>query len=155
MKTGSDFESNHTKIIEFVYSIKDFRLYNADSFDKMLKCIDNVLQLYNEILIGLHNMTHHIDNMIDNKKKALNYLHSFIYKMEPNDVIINKLNKSLQVLNILLQTYINNVIDISNKQLKKHGYNISSKKFYKDELDGIYINSNDSNKYDLNHFMIV
>ena len=145
----------HSNVIEFVYSIKDFRLYNPDSFDKMLQCIDNVLQLYNEILIGVHNMNHHIDNMMDNKKKAINYLHSIIYTMEPNDVIINKLNKSIKVLDTLLTYYINEVIDISNKQLKKHGYNITSKKFYKDELDGISINptNNYTNSYDLSHFI--
>ena len=102
-------------------------------------------------------MNHHIDNMIDNKKKAINYLHSIIYTMEQNDVIINKLNKSIKILDTLLTYYINEVIDISNKQLKKHGYNISSKKFYKDELDGISINSknNYTNSYDLSHFMVI
>jgi hypothetical protein len=145
---------SHPKLIEFVHSIKDFRLYNEDSFDKMLKCIDNVIQIYNELLIGLHNMPHHIDIMIDNKKKAINYLHSIIYNMEEKPVIINKLNKSIKVLNILLQSYIDKAIDISNKELEKNGYDITSRKMHKNELDGIYINNINSNSYDLNNFMV-
>ena len=60
----------------------------------MIKCIDNFLLIYNDIKVGVENIPHNIDIMKDNKKKALNYLHSIIYTMETSDVIINKLNKS-------------------------------------------------------------
>ena len=53
-----------------------------------------------------------------------------------------------------MQSYIDKAIDISNKELEKNGYDITSRKMHKNELDGIYINNINSNTYDLNNFMV-
>ena len=143
---------NQNNIIEFVYSIKDFRDYNDDSFDKMIKCIDNVLQLYKDVKIGTVNTNHHVDNIKDNKQKAINYLHSIIHSMETSNVIIDKHTTALHTLDTLLDNYLQESITISNNKLKKEGYNTSSKYIYKDELQGIHDTSLDSNAYDQGHF---
>lgn len=140
---------NHNKLINYLYSIKDFRPYNTDSYDKMIQCIDNILHLYNDIMIGINYTNHNIDLMIDNKKKAVNYLHSIIYNIPEITVIINKHSESIKVLITLLDSYINKCIDISNNKLEKNGYNISSKYYHKNELPGI---EQPLNNYDLIHF---
>lgn len=144
----------HNNIIEFIYSIKEFRNYNSDSYDKMIQCIDNILLLSKEIKIGVDRTNNHIDVMIDNKKKAMNYLHSIIHTMETSNVIVDKYEKSLTVLDSILKYYIDEAKDISNYRLEKEGYDSSSKFFYKDELDGFENNSIDSNVYDGSHFMV-
>ena len=90
--------------------------------------------------------------MSNNKKKAINYLHSIIHTMETSRVIVNKHTESMKVLNSILKYYIDESIDISNYRLEKKGYDTSSKFFDKDELDGIENNSLDSNVYDKGHF---
>lgn len=143
---------NHNNLIEFVYSIKEFREYNDDSFDKMIKCIDNILQLYKDINIGTVNTNHHVDIIRDNKQKAVNYLHSIIHTMETSTVIVNKHTTALHTLDSILDYYLQKSIKISNIRLKKHGYNTASKYIYNDELDGIHDTSLNSNVYDHDHF---
>ena len=93
---------NQDRLIKYLYSIKDFRPYNTDSYDKMIQCIDNILKLYNDIMIGIDYTNHNIDLMIDNKKKAINYLHSIIYNIPETVIIVNKHTKAIQVLTVLL-----------------------------------------------------
>tara|TARA_B100000683_G_C12369920_1_gene506692 strand:+ start:113 stop:916 length:804 start_codon:yes stop_codon:yes gene_type:complete len=145
---------NHNNLIEFVYSIREFREYNSDSFDKMIQCIDNILQLSKDIKIGTIDTNDHVDVMIDNQKKAMNYLHSIIHNMETSRVIVDKHAQSMQVLKSILKYYIDEAIDISNQRLKQNGYNIMSKIHYKDDLDGFENNSLNSNVYDDKHFKI-
>jgi len=140
---------NHDRLINYLYSIKDFRPYNTDSYDKMIQCIDNLLKLYNDIIIGINYTNHNIDIMIDNKKKAVNYLHSIIYNIPETVIIVNKHSEAIKVLIILLDSYIHKCIDISNNKLEKNGYNISSKYYHKNEISGFEM---PLNNYDLIHF---
>lgn len=140
---------NQNKLINYLYSIKEFRQYNPDSYDKMIQSIDNFLQIYNDIIIGINYINHNIDIMIDNKKKAVNYLHSIIYNIPEIDVFVNKHTKSINILIILLDSYIDKCIDISNNNIKKNGYNILSKYYYKNEINGF---DTSKNNYDSNHF---
>lgn len=129
----------HNKIIKFVYSIKEFRIYNIDTFDNMLKCIDNFLKIYEDIQKCILYPHMHIDIMKDNAKNAINYLHSIIHNIETNKIIMDKHMEAVNVLNKLLKNYINKSIDKANNQLKKNGYNIMSKKIYKDELESVSV----------------
>lgn len=125
----------HNEIIKFIFSIKEFRIYNIDTFDNMLKCIDNVLKIYEDLEKCMLYPHMHIDIMKDNTKNAINYLHSIIHNIETNKIIMDKHMEAVNVLNKLLQNYINKAIDMSNEQINKNGYDTMSRKIYKGELE--------------------
>lgn len=142
----------HDEIIKFIFSIRDFRKYNIDSYDNMLQYIDNFLKLHEDLKNCTLHPYMHIDVMKNNAKNALNYLHSIIHNLSPNDLILNKHQKAINILNSLLTFYLNKEIDKLDKFIETNGYNIHTKKIYKDELDSF---SFDKSSINSSHFELL
>ena len=79
-------------------------------------------------------------------------MHSIIYNIPENKIIVNKHIKALKILSILLDSYINKCIDISNNKLEKNGLNTLSKIYYKNDIPGIDYSLNN---YDNFHFNFI
>lgn len=142
---------NQNRLIDFIYSIKDYRPYNPDSFDKMLQCIDNVLKIYNDIQIDTLYCNLNLDVAKDNMTNSLNYLHSLIYKLPANNYVENRHRLAIERLYDILNTYIQDIINICNNKIKQNGFNTTSKWIYSNDVNGIDYGS----KHELNHFKFV
>ena len=142
---------NQNNLIDFVYSIKDYRTYNYDSFDKMLKCIDNILRIHNDVKIDSLYCNLNLDVAKDNMNNSINYLHSIIYKLPANHYVENRNYIAIDRLYNILNEYIQEIINICNNKIKQNGFNSSSKWVYSNDIDGLDLAS----KHDLNHFKFV
>ena len=123
---------NYPELVEFFYSIREFYDYNRDSFTRCINNIDSFLKIYNDIKIGIKYCDKNIDVVKLLKKKALNNLHSVIFNLEDNFIIEKKLKKSLTTLQKILNIYLNDMIDICNKDIDNNGYNYEKSYIFKD-----------------------
>ena len=125
------FFGDYPELIEFFYSIRELYNYNNDSFTNCVKDVDSLLRLYSDIKIGIKYCDKNIDIVKSFKKKALNNLHSIVFDIENNKIIEKKLKKSLTELQKILDIYLDDMINICNKDIEVNGYNIEKSYVYK------------------------
>lgn len=127
-------------MINFFYGIKDFRIYNRDSYLRAIKSIDDLLKIKLELendyryveepkLSGWQNFGDKpkakIENNIKNHKgmfeiaeisgqKAINYIHSFAIAL-PEGVYSQKHKKSLERIHILVKKVLDDILRTCKK----------------------------------------
>ena len=103
-------------IINLVHNVVDFADYNEDAYFLMVKAIDNVLKLHEDIKIGVTRCTENVQNMIIFRDNALNHFHTFIYAIPSIKVIDQKYQKNMKRLQLLLQRHIDDAVRICRTQ---------------------------------------
>lgn len=127
-------------MINFFYSIKDFRVYNRDSYLRAIKSVDELLKIKLELendykyveepkLSGWQNFGDKpkakIENNIKNHKgmfqsaeisgqKAINYIHSFAIAL-PEGVYSEKHKKSFDRIHILVKKVLDDILRTCKK----------------------------------------
>lgn len=117
-------------IINLVFNINDFAVYNPESYSMMIKCIDNVLQLHENIKTGVSRCAENIETMEMYKDKAINYYHTFIFSLPSIKVVNQKFQRNIDRLQLLLQRHIDDVFKICEKQTQRNGYSSDTKILY-------------------------
>jgi hypothetical protein len=120
-------------IVELTYDIQEYKGYNEKSYTAMIKHIDNVLHLRLDIERGVKHCEATVDLAKQERDDAINHLHSIIYKTPSNSEFENKLKKSLQSLQYILQLHIDYMIKSCNNRYKKSGPNIYNKEIYQNQ----------------------
>ena len=109
-------------IVDFLFTIQDFYVYNPQAYEEMIDNIDSLFILYKEVRISNNNCTPLYNIMESKRKNAMNALHSIIYNLPPNKIQTNKLNKAILQLEYILNEYLNEVRTICKKIPKRNGY---------------------------------
>ena len=100
--------NQHDDIINFLYSINDFKQYNPDVYNELIININDFLTLYKDYQIIREEKKKLMQDVIfDTKAKILDNLSSFIYSFNNSPDLRIKLNNSIDKLNDLLNLYIN------------------------------------------------
>ena len=117
----------YNEIIDFLFSIQDLYIYNPQAYEEMHNCINNFFIVYEDILKN-KKQTNNLFNIADkNMYDSINSLHSLIYSIPENDLNVrNKLHVAMDVLEKILNKYINEMYDIHVGNLKD-GYNVNYK----------------------------
>jgi hypothetical protein len=137
--------NEHSEIIDFLFSIQDFHIYNPQAYEEMIDYIDIFFSIYESIKITPKNNNKFFSIIEQRKHDALNSLHSLIFTIPSDKNMTNKLNISINTLEELLNKYLNEIYHIHNEYLYNTGYNIEHKplennigpkanNFYKNEL---------------------
>lgn len=121
---------NYTKLIQLIYSIRDFYEYNPDIFTNLINSLDSYIRIYEDIKIGIEYCHLNVDVAKQMAKNALNSLHSFIYTIDNNDILEVKLRNAMVELQKLLTYYTNDMITICNSVIDKNGYNTKNKRIH-------------------------
>lgn len=114
---------NYPKFLDFVFSIQDFYNYNVPAYELMIDSIDNILELYEES-INDYSLAAINYNLVDNQRKeAVNNLHSIIHNIPSSTGLINKFNESIIMLNNLIYEIMDNIYSFHKLDLFNNGYN--------------------------------
>ena len=116
----------YDEMIDFLFSIQDFYIYNQQAYEDMVECINNFFIVYEDILKNGIQTNQLFSIAEKNMYNSINHLHSFIYSIPNDDNIRNKLHTSLYVLEKILNNYLNEIYDIHIDNIKK-GYHIDYK----------------------------
>lgn len=116
----------YTNLVNFIYSIQDFYIYNPQSYENMIDEIDNFLLIYEEAknLPNLAGINYGI--MEKHKQYALNHLHSLIFGLPSNISVTDKLNRSIDELDNILSEYHDELYNQNKINIAQYGYNNSS-----------------------------
>ena len=99
--------NNYDDIVNFLYYINDFKQYNEQVYDNVLININDFLTLYEDYqILEINNKKLMADVLLDTKFKILDNLSSFIYSFNNSPVLRNKLNESINLLNNILNRYL-------------------------------------------------
>lgn len=119
--------NNYDDIVNFLFSIQDFYIYNPPAYEDMIESLNHFFILYEEILNNNELAGKHYDVLIDKVKIILNSLQSIIYNFPINVEYTKKLNYSVFVLQSILNKYLENIIKINENNIYKYGYNIKTR----------------------------
>lgn len=138
----------YTDIVNFLFSIQDFYIYNPQSYEILVKNLDIFFDCYEETSLNPAVSGERFNDMILYKRDALNALHSIIFMMPTNTNLTQKLNKSLQILEQILNKYLDIVKTKYQKYLYNNGYTIDTKILETHHLPMNLFQSNETTTYD-------
>jgi hypothetical protein len=123
----SKYIENNKEFTEFIFSIQEFYYYNQQLFIDMVSAIDNFLSVYDNININ-NSLAGELYNTMEKQKFiALDSLQHIVIIIPDNRKVIEKLNKSVEILEEMLNNYLNNVYNINKKYIKDNGYHNNTK----------------------------
>lgn len=113
---------DYREITDFIFSIQDMYIYNPPAFEEMIVNIDKFFGVYKEIMIDstLAGVKFSIINKL--KHNTLNSLHSIIFMLPANKILIHKHENAIKKLDELLNVYLNRVYNMYNANLQTYGY---------------------------------
>jgi hypothetical protein len=117
-------------IVELVYSIREFRSYNEESFVEMILSIDVFLAIVYQVENDIADCHHAIQVAQSFKKQALNHLMSIIHRTPQSHEAQTKLRKAADSLHFILNNHIDTITTRCNKRMEKEGLNATNSKVY-------------------------
>ena len=127
-------------LIEFAYNMLEYKKYNKFAYEKMIKSIDNFLELMKDVSNpSIINCTETYQVAVDMKMSALNELHSLIHSIPLDGQLIvqTKLINAIKTLQLYLQRHLDVMINLCNNKTREKGWNSQTKLIDKYELPGI------------------
>jgi hypothetical protein len=109
-------------MITLLYSLIDFYDYSPSNFQMLLKCINNLLHIRNdlEFLGPIDRPADHFEIAQSLVQKAMNYLETFQIVIPKNSVTNKLLTDALSRMNILLKRNLDIIVQICNKDAKEN-----------------------------------
>lgn len=126
--------SNYNDVVNFLFSIQDFYVYNPQAYEDMIESIDNFFIQYEEVLNNNMLAGCHYDILNDKRRSSLNSLQSMIFTFPINVDYNQKLNKSVVVLDEMLKKYMEQIKLINDNNIYKFGFNINTKLIYNNSI---------------------
>lgn len=123
----SDKIKNYSEIVNFLFSIQDFYIYNPIGYEDMVQSLDDFFKFYEEVENNNELAGSHYSVLNDERRHAMNSLQSMIYNFPTNKEYVAKLNNSVNMLHSLLEKYLDNVKLINTKNIYENGYHTRTK----------------------------
>jgi len=117
----------YENVVSFLFSIQDFYAYNPPAYEDMIEQIDYFFRLYEEINNDNSTAGKYYELLNNCRRQALNSLQSIIHNIPPNKELDDKLDNALNLLNILLQKYMNDVKKINDIYIYENGIKPNTK----------------------------
>ena len=114
-------------LVELLHSIKEYKQYNPLAYNKLIRILDDFLELTLDIEKEVDNCTALYDILQNLKDSALNNLHSMIYNI-PSDIRAEvKLDDAISSLHYILNFHLEQIRIKCNKKYNKDGPTIHNK----------------------------
>lgn len=136
---------NYTDLLDFVFSIQDFYVYNPLAFEDIVDNLDYFLTIYEESKIIESTAGINYGLAERKKQEAVNALNSLIFNVPTNKIIIDKLERSTDKLNELLDNYLQELYDINKKYINDFGYDRNTRVITKGPKEANYYSTEPSN----------
>jgi hypothetical protein len=115
-------------IIDLVFSIQDFYIYNPEAFEEMADNINNFLTIHDFIFNNEPFCELYYEIAESKKNNAINALHSIIFNLPNDNDAIDKLNRAHKRLDTILTKHLNEIYDKCHYKLTLKGYDVFTKK---------------------------
>lgn len=112
----------YDEIVDFLFSIQDFFNYNPETYEEMIDNLISFFTMYEEVEKGVSRCEDYYGIAKSKKKNALNCLHSLIYSLPVTQITSQKLVKAQEVLDNMLNVYLNKIADACELSLLTVGH---------------------------------
>jgi len=106
---GTTNMHHDSEIVELLYSLREYRYYSPANMYKLVHVIDKFLRIVEDMSIGTKYMGESYEIAREYRTKALNTLHSFVYKVPHTPVTIDKFHMAMKQLETLLNNHLDRV----------------------------------------------
>lgn len=140
----SEIINKYDDIIDFLFSIQDFYIYNPQAYEEIINFITYFFTVYEDIKKNPQQTNKLFSIAENNMSNAINHLHSIIYNIPDDKNIVKKLQKAMNSLEKILNNYLNDMYDIHIKNIT---YDVEHKEitigpkehnFYNDDIFDFY-----------------
>jgi hypothetical protein len=114
-------------IRNFLFSVQDLRVFNAQAYEEMIKKIDDFFEYYSIVFVEPSRSYIYYGLMEQAKRDALNSLTSLIFLIPEDKRVRAKLNRATNVLDKILTTYLDQISYVADEYTHKYGYNVNTK----------------------------
>lgn len=113
---------SYPQFVDFIFSIQDMYIYNVPAYEEMIDSLDDILELYEESIKDLSTAGRNY-NLIDNERKeAVNSLHSIIFNLPSSKEYIEKLNEAIEKLNELIYQIMEELYSLNKLYIFNNGF---------------------------------
>jgi len=111
-------------MLDFLYSIQDMYEYNPEAYEEMMDNLNVFFKVYDIMSKGTEQCDYYYQIAESKKGNAVNALHSLVFKVPNNIIVMDKHSRAHKRLETLLNNYLNELYDICHHKVLKHGRNI-------------------------------
>lgn len=116
----NDYDNKTIK--NFLFLNQEFYYYNPQSWIEMVKYIDRFLEIYNDITIDISRAGVMYNSMKDMRDKSIECLVSIKINCPDNRKVLEKINKSIDELEKIMNKYLYDVYVKNEINIKNNGY---------------------------------
>jgi hypothetical protein len=114
----------HDDIIEFVFSIQDFYVYNPQAYEEFIDNLDAFLSLHEDIFGGSQLQNSYYQIAESKKRNAENSFMSIIHSLPTNKYITEKFDRAHKRLETILNVYLNELYNKCQTDILRDGLDI-------------------------------
>lgn len=126
-----------SEMVEFVRTIREYRICNKSAFYQMMKSIDHMFRIELDMENGIEYIGENLEVALDKKKSAMNALQSIIFKLPRSNVTSKKYQESLSQLDRLLNRHIEVMYRYTKYQYKNRPITTQTKFVYPNDPTGL------------------
>jgi hypothetical protein len=115
---------NKDDMLDFLYSIQDMYEYNPEAYEEMLDNLNAFFETYDTIHRGTRPCDFYYQIAESKKENAVNALHSIVFRVPGDKIIMDKHARAHKRLETLLTNYVNELYDICHYNVLKKGRNV-------------------------------
>lgn len=132
-----------SELVDFLASHREYMNYNPAVYKKLIRQIDNFLQIISDMEKGVDRMGDNFEMAREIKIKILNSFQSMIHRIPNSSHIANdKFHEGLGQLEKLLNYHMNNIYMYMSHHYGKKPIDINTRFFHLNELPGTDTKSN-------------
>jgi hypothetical protein len=111
----------------FLFSVQDLRVYNAQAYEEMVKKTDNFFEFYAITFAEPSRAYIYYGLMEQAKRDALNALSSLVFIIPEDRRVRGKLTRATTVMDEIMTKYLDQVSYVADEYRHKHGWNTETK----------------------------
>lgn len=114
--------NKYNEYVDLLFSIQDIYAYNPPAYENLIENLEIFLELYEEAKIAneLAGLNYGLADV--RQSRILNNLHSIIYNIPTNRILIDKLNRAVAKLDDMTDLMLNEMITINKNHIESNGY---------------------------------
>jgi len=123
IKPKLDIVPPDNTIIDFLFSVQDFYVYNPMAYEEMVDNLKSFFQLNQDIFEEKQMYTYFYQIAESKKNNAINAFQSIIFKLPTEKAFTDKFNRAHVRLETILNKYMNDIYDKCQSNIIKDGRN--------------------------------
>jgi hypothetical protein len=113
--------SPNSDLIDFLFTVQDFYVYNPQAYEEMIENLESHFKLVQNIFMDKDMYTYYYTLAETKKNNALNAFQSLIFKLPVDKEFTHKFNRAHERLETILNKSMNDIYDKCQSNMIEYG----------------------------------